>query len=161
MYIFIAYIHIYCQYTVGKKTMKSGTISKMQFSREQWTNQLITQTSNAKWGWRTNITQTCGRWPEWSERVKCQRAHAWLGVLTTRQRPSQGHEEITQVIGMTNETPPTRHQQTLPCCRGDGLEPCEEPWIMQGENVAITSVNEHFAITLADDLDHCLDYIMW
>lgn len=36
-------------------------------------------------------------------------------LLTTWQGPRQGHEEVTEVVGMPDETPPAGHQQPLPC----------------------------------------------
>lgn len=52
----------------------------------------------------------------------CFRGNFTYACLTTWQGPRQGHEEVTEVIGMTNKTPPAWHQQSLSCCRGDGLQ---------------------------------------
>lgn len=62
--------------------------------------------------------------------------HAKLGVLsclTTRQGPRQSHEEIPEVIGMANKTPPAGHQQTFARCCGDGLQSCKEPCRMKSQ----------------------------
>lgn len=48
-----------------------------------------------------------------------------LRLPTTWQGPRQSHEEVSQVIGMSDEPPPARHQQTFPRCCGDGLQSCK------------------------------------
>lgn len=42
--------------------------------------------------------------------------------LTTGQRPGQSHHEVAQVVWMAHDTPPARHDQALPCSRGDGFQ---------------------------------------
>lgn len=42
-------------------------------------------------------------------------------VKPTWEGPGQSHDEITQVIGMTNKAPPSRNKQTLPRGSMDGL----------------------------------------
>lgn len=43
-------------------------------------------------------------------------------VEATWEGPRQSHDEITQVIGMANKAPPSRHKQTLPRRSRDGLQ---------------------------------------
>lgn len=46
-------------------------------------------------------------------------------VEATWEGPRQSHDEITQVIGMANKAPPSRHKQTLPRRSRDGLQMCK------------------------------------
>lgn len=64
-------------------------------------------------------------WPSFLAKKK-KKGRELLRCLTTRKGPGKGHEEVPKVIGMTNETPPAGHQQSLPCCCGNGLQSCRE-----------------------------------
>ncbi|TNN82775.1 hypothetical protein EYF80_007016 [Liparis tanakae] len=61
--------------------------------------------------------------------------------------PRQGHEEVTEVIGMPDEPPPARHQQTFPRCCGDGLQPCKGRERTYLQEVQVTpEINTRFTL---------------
>lgn len=43
-------------------------------------------------------------------------------LLTTGQGPGESHDEVSQVVGVTNHTPPSRHEQLPPCGSRNGFQ---------------------------------------